>query len=59
MHTNIGVQLNPNFMSSLLLSAVFPEIYILLIHSENNNKNPKIFAFDVFSVKCFLHPDIP
>ena len=52
MHTNTTVAVNPNFMSSFLLCAVFLEICICFNHSQNFKssflKTQKIF----FSYFC-------
>ena len=60
MHSNTTVALNPNFMSSLVLRAVFLLICIFLNHSSSknlHNKDPKIFAFHIFGLKCCLIPE--
>ena len=62
MHTKIGVALKPNFMNSLLYSALIFKyafsvvtLRILNLH----NKSPKIFAFDIFGLKRCTHPYMP
>ena len=47
MHTNTAVALNPNFMSSLLLRAVF-------LLKKFHNKDPKLFAFHIFCLLIFI-----
>ena len=61
MYTNTTVALKPNFMSSLLLRAVFLLICIFINNSLSqtlHNKDPKILAFDVCGLKCCLNPDM-
>ena len=64
MHTNIGVALKPNLMSFLLYSdlggciSLNIHISITLRILNLHNKSPKIFAFDMFSLNCCLHPYI-
>ena len=50
MHTNTTVAINPNYMSSLLYSAVFFKISIFITLKIQNlhNKDPKRFAFIIF-----------
>ena len=62
MHTNTTVALKPNFMSSLLLCAVFLYkcISTITLSIQNlHNKDPKRFAFHTFGLKCCLHHCIP
>ena len=57
MHTNRTVALKPNFMSSLLLRAVYLLVCIFLniSYSKNlHNIGPKLFAFHIFGLKCFV-----
>ena len=59
MNAKIGAALKTKFISSLLQSAVFLWICIFFNHSKNLNLyniSQKIFAFDIFDLKCSLHP---
>ena len=63
MHTNIGVALKPNFISSScrvlnFLKYAFSSITLKILNLLNLNKSLKIFAFNMFSLKYCLHPDI-
>ena len=61
MHNNIGVVLKPNFMSPSCRELYFLNyafFSITLKISNLQNKRPKIFAFNIFSLKCCFHPYI-
>ena len=61
-HTNIGLTLKPMFMSFFLKSAVFLFICISSITLKIQNRHvisPKIFAIDMFGLKCCLHSCMP
>ena len=58
MHSNIGVALKPNFVSScsrVLYFLKYAFLLITIIIYNLNNKSMKIFAFDIFCLKCCLH----
>ena len=62
MHTNIGFALKPNFMSFSckelhLFKYAFSAITLKVLNL--SNKNPKIFAFDIFGLKYCFHPHKP
>ena len=63
MHSNKTVALKPNFMSSLLLRAVFLLICIFLNNSfklkSSYNEDPEIFDFHIIGLKFRLYPDMP
>ena len=59
MHTNIGLAIKPNFMSSFLyfFKYAFSAITLKLINL--HNKTPNMFAFNMFGLKYCFHPNKP
>ena len=56
MHTDVGVALKYNFVLCCisLIKYTFSPITLLLLNLYN--RIPKIFAFDIFGLKCGFYP---
>ena len=56
MHTNTIEALKPTFLNSLSICAVSYKICIFFNQLKNlHNKDPKIFAFQIYGLKCCLY----